>query len=275
MQKGDRIRRSLVQAEKQLSFQAFSGRKEKLTQPSLPALYAQLDVLMSDDGTVLVQCGDWVSDCIIAGSAAKTEGTFPSSISGALKDPKTQFSKEFEDSATGPRAKVSLAAAVEAAQKSYLKVVIATKHKELEILQGSLKFSHSDWEDIVQPVSLAFTATVGATFDNVSNKWSSNMSEDLIQQVLTLGNQGQSAWYKVITLAHASSQQELHTLVDDRVHAALQSFFFKQKTGKGKGKARTPPKKPSQSKVMKKTKDEPKGNGKGSGNKRLPKKPRT
>ena len=71
MQKGDRIRRSLVQAEKQLSFQAFSGRKEKLTQPSLPALYAQLDVLMSDDGTVLVQCGDWVSDCIIAGSAAK------------------------------------------------------------------------------------------------------------------------------------------------------------------------------------------------------------
>ena len=153
----------------------------------------------------------WIIPLRNLGLIHRTEGTFPSSISGALKDPKTQFSKEFEDSATGPRAKVSLAAAVEAAQKSYLKVVIATKHKELEILQGSLKFSHSDWEDIVQPVSLAFTATVGATFDNVSNKWSSNMSEDLIQQVLTLGNQGQSAWYKVITLAHASSQQELHT----------------------------------------------------------------
>lgn len=194
-----------------------------------------------------------------------TEGSFPKTLAGAIKDPRTQFSKEFEESTNGRTAREDLDDTIKQCRIRYLKALITVKKDELTELQSRLVFDKTSWStDCTTEVS-SFASSIGVTVTDDTDP--STYPDDLSAQLTVMKEHGESLWIKAITIAHATCQRELYArmsklavrqdtdtqmsglepsrdsiakTIREEVRSALQSELSKQRNGMFKAQATLP-----------------------------------
>lgn len=142
-----------------------------------------------------------------------TDGSFPPSISNAIRDPKVQFSKEFLGSPTGSQANGQLLQCIKEARTSLLKQALQRKNEELSHLQGLVVFNRDSWvaqiTEIARRVAVTFSGTCESGSTVGSLVWTGNAPKDVKQDCDFLLKRGDAFHYKAVSLARGIADQSL------------------------------------------------------------------
>lgn len=140
-----------------------------------------------------------------------TEGSFPASILGAIKDPKIQFSKEFRVTAEGSTVEMACVQAIDTARTTVLGASLDAKKAELTHLQTLLAFDSRRWVTVCSKVMDDFASTTGATVEILSDGSRSykNMPIHVIEEEILIRKQGRQVHMKAVGLAYTASQREV------------------------------------------------------------------
>jgi len=140
-----------------------------------------------------------------------TEGSFPASILGAIKDPKIQFSKEFRVTADGATAEMASIQAIDTARNTVLQASLVSKQNELKHLQSLLAYDSSRWLAIANKVVDDFASTTGATVEVKpdGSRSYSNMPAHVVEEENLVKKQGRRIYMKAVGLAYTASQREV------------------------------------------------------------------
>jgi hypothetical protein len=146
----------------------------------------------------------------------KAEGSYPGSITGSIKEPKLQFSKEYLGTEDGSLVKGTVANHVQIARKAVLTSAITAKNEELAALQEMISFNETSWRqtvlDTAKRVAQAVGCTVScSTMTAQEPSWSERSPSAIKMDCKVLWQHGSVFHYRACALARSLADR---TLVD-------------------------------------------------------------
>lgn len=139
-------------------------------------------------------------------------GSFPPSISNAIKRPTIQFCKEFETSPVLQEFRKNLEGGVQTARQTLFNLVKKAKNEELAALQKEVKFDEPVWRASITDVSVRMAAAYGCSFQVTpqgTESWTGSIPESTKADCRMLWKNGSTFHYRVIALARSIADRAL------------------------------------------------------------------
>ncbi|KAH0592128.1 hypothetical protein MHUMG1_10178 [Metarhizium humberi] len=176
--------------------------------PSLAAYLTKIYRIATKTGNV--------NNTIVQYEKHISNGSFPPFIEKTIKEPKIQFSNEYDGSPEGRAVEATFKKIVKDARTSYLAEALKRKKEEQTVLIHLLRFDEKAWKAEVEATAERVAATLGATFvkdtENPKTPWTwsgTPIPNELKIEAQGLWFAGSTYHTKAIGIARAAADKAL------------------------------------------------------------------